>query len=96
MAVTRPQVRLDADVAEALGRDVERKGGSLSDATNRWLRRALGLRTGGGDRTPAADQVASPARASITPPKGAGCTHPVNRRVGGVCMVCHKPVAAGR
>lgn len=92
-AVTKKhQVRLDADVAEALGRDAERKGTSLNVAANTWLRRGLGLRTGGGDRTPAADTVASPApKAQVVPARStasATCPHPANRRIGPHCGAC--------
>lgn len=88
------QVRLDPDVAEALGRDAERKGTSLNVAANTWLRRGLGLRTGGGDRTPLADTVANPepvAKARLVPAKATAptrCPHPSNRRIGPYCGAC--------
>jgi hypothetical protein len=92
------QVRLDADVAEALGRDAERKGTSLNVAANTWLRRALGLPAMGtqvAHRAPV-DPEAPPAKAKLVPAgptPSTGCRHPVGRRIGPYCAACNTKLA---
>lgn len=86
------QVRLDPDVAEALGRDAERKGTSLNVAANVWLRRALGLAgtypSPGPQHAPPAEPA---AKARLVPAKATAptrCPHPANRRIGPHCAAC--------
>ncbi len=85
--MSKPQVRLDADVAAALQHSADRAGTSLNTQANQWLRRSLGLVLA----ATAPESASSPA-SSLTPPRSGACTHPQDRRVGGVCMSCHKPV----
>lgn len=91
--MSRPQVRLDADVAEALQRAADRADTSLSTMANQWLRRALGGATvgiTGGRATPAAGPTPAGGRragaASITPP----AARPRNRghAPGCPCLMC--------
>ncbi len=87
MSSKKHQVRLDVDVAEALGRDAERHGTSMNVAANTWLRRALGLTPTG----PAPTPQATPAKARVVPAGPVGptdCLHPANRRLGPHCGAC--------
>lgn len=76
--MTRQQVRLDEDVAEALRRAAERAEHSVTVEANAALRRALGVRP-----TTTAGHTGAQARA----PR-ARCVHPAARRVKGQCMAC--------
>jgi hypothetical protein len=87
-AVSKPQVRLDADVAAALQQSADRAGTSLNTQANQWLRRSLGLVPVAATAPASASSPAS----SLTPPRSNVCAHPAGMRVGGVCMACHKPV----
>lgn len=78
--MTRPQVRLDPEVAEVLQRAAERAGHSTTVEANVRLRRALGMPLAGGSPT-------SNGRASARAP-GAGCPHPPARRFKGQCLAC--------
>lgn len=53
------QVRLDADVEQALRQQAERAGTSLANETNRTLRRSLGL-SAGVERAPSTATVSRP------------------------------------
>lgn len=81
--MAKPQVRLDDDVAAALGRAADRSGRSASQEANWWLRKALGL-AAAGNRQPA---TAATASASVSAPQ-APCRHPINRRIGNRCGAC--------
>lgn len=81
--MAKPQVRLDEDVAAAVGRAAERSGRSHSQEANWWLRKALGL---GAAQPPAGIRQAG-ASASVAAPS-APCRHPVNRRIGNRCAAC--------
>lgn len=75
--MSRQQVRLDDDVAEALRRAADRAEHSVTVEANAALRRALGVRS----PTPPL------GRASARAPR-AGCPHPAARRSKGQCMAC--------
>lgn len=98
--MSKHQVRLDADVAEALGRDAERKGTSLNVAANVWLCRALGLPAMGTQAAlPPTPGSGATAKARITPagPASTGSAtcppHPPNRRIGPHCGACGATLA---
>ena len=60
--MARIQVRLDPDVAEALGVLAEESERSVSAEANLWLRRALGLGS--------APRVIPPTSSSVRAPQG--------------------------
>lgn len=78
---TRPQVRLDPEVAEVLARAAERAGHSTTVEANVRLRRALGMPLVGAARPTAAGTATARA-------PGAGCPHPPARRFKGQCLAC--------
>lgn len=83
------QVRLDPDVQAALERDTARKGGSLSSAANRALRRGLGLRHTDRPEAEPRPATVTGARGRAAGQRTAGpCRHPVNRRIGEHCAAC--------
>lgn len=77
------QVRLDADVADALRALSERDGSSMSQLANRRLRVALGLTKNTKRETRIATRNAS---VSVAPT--GRCPHPIGRRIAGVCVLC--------
>lgn len=82
--MTKPQVRLDPDVAEALQRQADDAERSLSTEANVWLRKALGMTT----QTPTLTGVAT-----IAAPGGTDCPHPVTLRLpSGRCRRCGRTV----
>lgn len=76
--MSRTQVRLDDDVAEALRRAADRAEHSVAVEANAALRRALGVRS---------PTTGARSAASARAPR-AGCVHPVARRSKGQCMAC--------
>lgn len=92
-SVTKPQVRLDPDVAEALQRQADDAERSLSTEANVWLRKALGI----GDPGPRGMQgFTAPTLtgvATIAAPGGTDCPHPVTLRLpSGRCRRCGRTV----
>jgi hypothetical protein len=82
--LSKPQVRLDPDVAEAIGTLAEENHVSLNTAANQVLRKALGLQTEGTAPRPPVDRQTAVLRA----PRGQSCPHPLSARVAGVCLAC--------
>lgn len=89
--MSRPQVRLDGDVAEALQAVVEREGVSLAHVVNSRLRSALGLRPAGKGQGPVGRAFARAATGRVG---GDRCPHPIGRRIGDRCAVCGATVKA--
>lgn len=83
--MTRPQVRLDADVADLLAEAAEREHVSLSHQANAMLRHALRLI---GTPGPGSARASAPA---------SGCPHPRARVLDGLCTACGRRLTrAGR